>query len=230
MKTHAFIFARGGSKKLPRKNIKLLNGKPLIQYSIEAGLQIPEIDKIFVSTEDEEIASISKALGVIVINRPLELSQDDSPEWKAWQHAISWVQDSYGKFEQFVSLPPTSPLRLANDITAAITKKNDLKADICVAVTPSSHSPYFNMVTLSNNLVKLVNKTDSFVVRRQDTPKTYNITTIVYAANVDFIMKKKNFFEGNIVCIEVPKNRAVDIDDIDDFKFAESILKNKLTI
>jgi CMP-N-acetylneuraminic acid synthetase len=230
MKTHAFIFARGGSKKLPKKNIKLLNGKPLIQYSIEVGMQISTIDKIFVSTDNEDIAKISKNLGAEVINRPIELSKDDSPEWKAWQHAINWVQDRYGKFEQFISLPSTSPLRQVNDVKAAITKKNNLNADICIAVTPSSHSPYFNMVKLSNNLVELVNKSDKLITRRQDAPKMFDITTTVYVAKVDFIMKKNNLFEGKIVSIEVPKNRAVDIDDIDDFNFAESIIKNKSTI
>lgn len=227
MKTHAFIFARGGSKGLPKKNIKLFNGKPLIQYSIEVGLQISTVDKIFVSTDDEDIAKISKALGAEIINRPPELSKDDSPEWEAWQHAINWVQDRHAKFDQFISLPATSPLRLVDDVNAAISKKNNLNADICIAVTPSSHSPYFNMVKLSDNLVELVNKSDSLTTRRQESPKIFDITTVVYVAKVDFIMKKNNMFEGSVVSIEVPKNRAVDIDDIDDFNFAESIIKNK---
>jgi CMP-N-acetylneuraminic acid synthetase len=228
MKTHAFIFARGGSKKLPKKNIKLLNGKPLIQYSIEVALQISKIDKIFVSTEDEVISKIARSLGVEVINRPLELSLDDTPEWKAWQHAINWVKNKYGNFEQFVSLPPTSPLRIANDVESAITKKNYLNADVCIAVTPSNRNPYFNMVKSSNNLIELVNKSEKSITRRQDAPKIFDVTTIVYVANVDFILNKNYLFDGKITSIEIPKNRAIDIDDIDDFNFAETVIKNNL--
>ena len=226
MITQAFIFARGGSKKLKKKNIKLLNGKPLIQYSIEIALQSSLINKIFVSTDDDDIAKISKSLGVIVIDRPVELSEDNSPEWEAWKHAISWVQDRYGKFEQFISLPPTSPLRTVDDIEAAINKKNNSKADICIAITPSSHNPYFNMVKISNNSIEIVNKSDNLITRRQDAPKLFNITTVVYAANVEFIMKKNHLFDGNVVGIEIPKYRSLDIDDIYDFNFAESIIKN----
>ncbi len=228
MITQGFIFARGGSKKLPKKNVKLLCGKPLIQYSIEIALQTKIIDKIFVSTDDDDIAKISKSLGAIVINRPSELSQDSSPEWEAWKHAIYWVQERYGKFEQFVSLPTTSPLRIVDDVEAAITKKNNSNADICLAITPSNHNPFFNMVELLNDSIKLVNISDKLITRRQDAPKIFNITTAVYVANVDFILNKNNLFDGKVVSIEIPKNRSVDIDDIYDFNFAESILKNNL--
>ncbi len=105
MTSHAFIFARGGSKGIPGKNIKPLLGKPLIQYSIEIALQTSGINKVFVSTDDADIAKVSRSNGAIVIDRPIELAQDDSPEWQAWKHAISWVREQYGDFEEFISLP-----------------------------------------------------------------------------------------------------------------------------
>ena len=155
MISYAFIFARGGSKGLPGKNIKPLLGKPLIQYSIEIALQISDITKVFVSTDDVDIAEVSSSSGAIVIERPVELSQDDSPEWEAWKHAISWVKERYGDFEGFISLPATSPLRSVKDVESAIYRRSDVGADICIAITPASRNPYFNMVKqLDNSLIE----------------------------------------------------------------------------
>ena len=229
MISYAFIFARGGSKGLPGKNIKPLLGKPLIQYSIEIALQISDITKVFVSTDDVDIAEVSSSSGAIVIERPVELSQDDSPEWEAWKHAISWVKERYGDFEEFISLPATSPLRSVKDVESAIYRRSDVGADICIAITPASRNPYFNMVKqLDNSLIELVNKPTNSIFRRQDAPEVFDITTVVYVANTGFIMNNTNLFDGTVTSIEVPKYRAVDIDDIYDFNFAESILVNSL--
>ena len=229
MISYAFIFARGGSKGLPGKNIKPLLGKPLIQYSIEIALQISDITKVFVSTDDVDIAEVSSSSGAIVIERPVELSQDDSPEWEAWKHAISWVKERYGDFEGFISLPATSPLRSVKDVESAIYRRSDVGADICIAITPASRNPYFNMVKqLDNSLIELVNKPTNSIFRRQDAPEVFDITTVVYVANTGFIMNNTNLFDGTVTSIEVPKYRAVDIDDIYDFNFAESILENSL--
>ena len=230
MISHAFIFARGGSKGLPGKNIKPLLGKPLIQYSIEVTLQTSGIDKVFVSTDDDDIAKVSRSNGAIVIDRPIELAQDDSPEWQAWKHAISWVREQYGDFEEFISLPATSPLRSVKDVESAVLKRSNIGADICIAITPASRSPYFNMVKkLGNNLIELVNKPTNSISRRQDAPEVFDITTVVYVANVEFIMSNDNIFDGIVTSVEVPRYRAVDIDDMYDFNFAESILNNTIS-
>ena len=230
MTSHAFIFARGGSKGIPGKNIKPLLGKPLIQYSIEIALQTSGINKVFVSTDDADIAKVSRSNGAIVIDRPIELAQDDSPEWQAWKHAISWVREQYGDFEEFISLPATSPLRSVKDVESAILKRSNIGADICIAITPASRSPYFNMVKkLGNNLIELVNKPTNSISRRQDAPEVFDITTVVYVANVEFIMSNDNIFDGIVTSVEVPRYRAVDIDDMYDFNFAESILNNTIS-
>ena len=227
MTSYAFVFARGGSKGLPGKNIKPLLGKPLIQYSIEVALQTSGIDKVFVSTDDKDIAKLSRSVGAIVIDRPVELAQDDSPEWLAWKHAVSWVRERYGEFEEFISLPATSPLRSVKDVESAILRKSNVGADICIAITPANRSPYFNMVKESgNNLIELVNQPTNSISRRQDAPEVFDITTVVYVANVEFILKNSNLFDGMVTSIEVPKHRAVDIDDIYDFNFAKSMLSN----
>ena len=230
MTSYAFIFARGGSKGLPGKNIKPLLGKPLIQYSIEVALQTSGINKVFVSTDDADIAKVSRLNGAIVIERPVELAQDDSPEWQAWKHAIGWVREQYGDFEEFISLPATSPLRSVKDVESAVLKRSNIGADICIAITPASRSPYFNMVKkLGNNLIELVNKPTNSISRRQDAPEVFDITTVVYVANVEFIMNNDNIFDGVVTSVEVPRHRAVDIDDMHDFNFAESILNNTVS-
>ena len=95
MKNFAFIFARGGSKGLPGKNIKQLAGKPLIHYSIETAKECPSIDEVFVSTDDTAIADIARQAGAIIIERPADLASDTSPEWLSWRHGIEWVESNY---------------------------------------------------------------------------------------------------------------------------------------
>ncbi len=229
MKTIAFIFARGGSKGLPGKNIKPLNGKPLLQYSIDTAKKISEIDDVFVSTDCDAIAGVALACGAKVIKRPDELATDTSPEWLSWRHAIDYVTEHFGVFDRFVSLPATSPLRNESDVLAALNKLNSSDADICISVSPANRSPYFNMVKVAEDgNVEIVIKPEGAVSRRQDAPEVYDITTVVYATSVNFVQEQSSIFSGKVVATIVPKVRAVDIDDIFDFMFAESILKSGL--
>jgi len=225
MKNYAFVFARGGSKGLPGKNIKPLAGKPLIHYSIETAKQCPSIDEVFVSTDDTAIAEIARQAGAIVIERPAELASDTSPEWLSWRHGIEWVERHYGKFQYFVSLPATSPLRNVSDVEGAIAKLESSLADICISVTPASRSPYFNMVkVLDDETCELVIKPEGAVTRRQDAPDVFDITTVVYIATPTFIKNNDSLFSGTVTSVVVPKVRAVDIDDIYDFLLAEAIV------
>lgn len=228
MKNFAFIFARGGSKGLPGKNIKPLAGKPLLQYSIDVAFACPSIERVFVSTDDDKIALVAANSGAIVIDRPAELATDNCPEWLSWRHAIKWVTEHYGQFDGFVSLPATSPLRSVDDVEAAITKRIETNADICISVTSASRSPYFNMVKSNEQgFVELVNKPSSDVMRRQDAPEVFDITTVVYVTYPQFVLDNYGLFSGNVTSVEVPKERAVDIDDIYDFKLAEVFLQGE---
>ncbi len=225
MKTYAFIFARGGSKGVPRKNIRELNNKPLIEYSIEVAKEIDEISSIFVSTDDVEIANIAKKLGVEVIPRPKELAQDNSPEWLAWKHAVQWVYKSKGEFDKFVSLPTTSPLRNDKDVKGAI---NLLKGetDIVITITDTTRSPFFNMVKVDNdNYAKLLVESDNIFTRRQDAPKAFDMTTVAYVSSPEFILRNNNLFDGRVKAYKVPNERAIDIDTELDFSIAEFLIK-----
>lgn len=226
MRNYAFIFARGGSKGLPGKNIKLLAGKPLLQYSIDSGHASPSIDKVFVSTDDSDIAKVAENAGATLINRPSELATDHSPEWLSWRHAIKWVTKHYGDFDGFVSLPATSPLRSIEDIESAIIQRQDKDADICISISPANRSPYFNMVKRTEEgMVELVNQPNEELSRRQDAPEVFDITTVVYATTPEFVLTHDGLFSGKVTSIQVPKERAVDIDDIYDFKMAEILMK-----
>ncbi|KGK15519.1 cytidylyltransferase domain-containing protein [Vibrio navarrensis] len=225
MKNYAFIFARGGSKGLPGKNIKPLAGKPLLHYSIDSALAAQSIEQVFVSTDDTEIAQVARNGGAIVIDRPAELASDTSPEWLSWRHAIEWVRANYGDFDGFISLPATAPLRAVSDIENAIQQRMSVGADICISVTPASRSPFFNMVKQTDSgMVELVIKPEGEVARRQDAPAVFDITTVVYATTPEFVLNHYGLFSGNVTSIEVPKERAVDIDDIYDFMLAEAIV------
>jgi N-acylneuraminate cytidylyltransferase len=225
LKNYAFVFARGGSKGLPSKNVKPLNGKPLIAFSIEVAKQSDLIGRVFVSTDDQIIADVARKAGAEVIDRPAKLAGDNSSEWLAWQHAIQYVKARYGSFDKFVSLPATSPLRALEDVDGAIVKHQESQADICITVTPASRSPFFNMIKHNEQgFASLVCPSENDITRRQDAPEVFDITTVAYVATPDFILSCNALFEGKVVSVVVPKNRAVDIDDIYDFKFAETLL------
>jgi N-acylneuraminate cytidylyltransferase len=225
MRTFAFVFARGGSKGLPRKNIKPLRGKPLLCYSIELAQQLPEVEQVFVSTEDADIASTAQAAGAIVIERPAELATDTSAEFLAWRHAVDWVEQHYGQFDHFVSLPATAPLRSKEDVQAALLKLQQTGADICVSMTPAQRSPYFNMVRQQpDGLVDIAIKDNGQLIRRQDAPELFDLTTVVYATSPAYIRQSAGVLTGKVTAVIIPKQRAVDIDDIYDFMLAEVLL------
>lgn len=228
MRTIAFIFARGGSKGVPGKNIKLLDGRPLIAHSIDVANACAGIETVIVSTDDAAIAATAREHGAEVpFLRPAELATDSSPEWLAWRHAIEWVQKDRGNFDVFLSLPPTSPFRNVEDVESCIRAlAEDAAADIAITVKDADRSPYFNMVALdSQGYAGLVIKPTASITRRQDAPAVYDITTVAYAARPSFILKANGIFEGRIKTTKVPNERALDIDTPYDFMLAEAIAK-----
>ncbi len=227
MKIYAFVFARGGSKGIPKKNIRKFVRKPLLAYSVECAKSISEISQVFVSTDDLQIAEVAESLGATVIERPTELSQDNSPEWLAWQHAVCWVQERYGEFECFVSLPTTAPLRSQGDVRACLDALND-ETDIVITMMETSRSPWFNMVNFSKDgFLRLLLDEKKRYVCRQEVPKAYEMTTIAYVARPSFILKCNSIWDGNVRGVLIPQERAIDIDTLFDFKIAESLMGNR---
>ena len=230
MKAIAFIFARGGSKGLPGKNIRPLGGKPLIAWSIEQALAVKRITRVIVSTDSEEIAAVARNYGAEVpFIRPTELARDDSPEWLAWRHALNYLLDTVGVLpEAMVSLPATAPLRSPLDIENCLDEYEKGDADMVVTVTDAHRSPYFNMVkTNADGTVGLVIPPQSAIARRQDVPTVYDMTTVAYVARPEFVMTRNAVFEGRVRAVHVPTERAIDIDTLLDFQIAECLLNNR---
>lgn len=221
----AGIFARGGSKGVPRKNVRLIGGKPLIAHAIEAALASSLIDRVIVSTDDAEIADVARAWGAEVpFMRPAELARDDSPEWLAWQHAIQTLGGA--SWDAFVSVPTTSPLRKVEDIDACIAKLLGGDADIVITVRKAERSPYFNMVTLDEQGgARLVITPEQATFRRQDAPQVFDVTTVAYAARPAFVLSSTGLFQGRVEAVVVPAERAIDIDTEFDFRMAECLLQ-----
>lgn len=225
------IFARGGSKGIPRKNIRKLCGKPLIAYSIETAKACPSINRVIVSTDDEEIANVARISGAeIPFVRPSELAQDHSPEWLAWRHALAELTKDRNcpNIDCLVSLPTTSPLRSVSDVESCIRLFFETNADVVITIQETNRSPYFNMVIVdAEGSVSLAVKNNLGVTRRQDCPPIFDMTTVAYAMRPEFIMKANSIFEGNVRAVKVPRDRAVDIDDELDFRMAELLLEKQ---
>ncbi len=227
MKAVAFIFARGGSKGLPGKNIRPLCGKPLIAWSIEHALAVNRIARVIVSTDSEEIAAVARDYGAEVpFIRPAELARDDSPEWLAWRHGLNYLCETTGALpEVMVSVPATAPLRLALDIENCLNEYEKGDADMVITVSDAHRSPYFNMVkTNEDGTVGLVNLPQSAIARRQDAPVVYDMATVCYVADPAFVMVHNATFEGRVKAVQVPTERAIDIDTLLDFQMAECLL------
>jgi N-acylneuraminate cytidylyltransferase len=227
MNCTAFIFARGGSKGVPRKNIKDLGGKPLIAHSIEVALKSKSIHRVIVSTDDEEIAQVAINYGAEVpFLRPAVLAQDASPEWLSWQHAVEFVSKERG-LDIFVSLPATSPLRSVEDVEKCI-EALDQQTDVVVTVKQASNNPYFNMLRRDPaGFSELVIRPEKTITRRQEAPPVFDMTTVAYVTRPDFIKRASSIFDGRMKSVIIPDERAVDIDTAVDFALAEVLMSRR---
>jgi len=226
------IFARGGSKGVPRKNIRPLAGKPLIGYAIETARAVALIDRVIVSTDDVEIAEVARQYGAEVpFMRPAELAQDKSPEILAWKHALETVEAQLGHpVDVMVSVPTTSPMRSPEDVAACLKLLLESDADIVITVTEANRSPYFNMVTIDEekNAKLVIPPVGGVLTRRQDAPVVYDMTTVCYAVRGPYIKTTSAVMAGKVKAVVIPKERAIDIDTLLDFEIAEFLMRKRL--
>jgi N-acylneuraminate cytidylyltransferase len=228
MKYIVIICARGGSKGLPDKNIKPIGGVPLVARSILVAKKIKNVSRVIVSTDSLKVAEIAIEYGAEVpFMRPSYLAKDDAAEWKVWQHAISFLEGEGEIFDGLISLPPTSPLRSFLDVEKCIDEFEKGGVDVVITSTVSNKSPYFNMVVADENgYCNLVNPGKK-IYRRQDSPLIYDMTTVAYVARPLFVKKYNGLFEGKIKQVQIPIERAVDIDNQLDFDFVEFLYLKK---
>lgn len=223
MTTIASICARGGSTGLPRKNIKLLHGKPLIAYTIEQALACPEIERVFVSTDDEEIAEVARNAGAEVpFLRPAELASSTAAKLPVIRHLVEAVEQMGVPVTRIVDLDPTSPLRLVSDISRCIDMLEEA-TDVVITAYPAEKNPYFNMVELKpDGNIGLVKLLAGGVVARQQAPVVYAMNASVYVWHRHTL--HQGLWDGQVKLHIMPRERSIDIDSYLDFKLVEILL------
>ena len=216
------IPARGGSKGIPRKNIKMLGGKPLIAWTIEQAKKSKYIDRLIVSSEDKEIQKVAKEWGCEVpFERPAALALDESPGIDPVLHAISEIPG----FDLVVLLQPTSPFRTAEDIDCALKMCVYSDCDTCVSVVNVESHPFWMVRVDNENRVSKFFTDSPTITRRQDLPKVFELNGSIYVGKTAFLIEHKRFMTENTQAYLMPKERSIDIDTALDFLVAETLLE-----
>lgn len=221
------IPARGGSKGIPRKNIRLLGGRPLLAYAVEnARMLCSDIRKIIVSTDDAEIAEAARREGVYTdYMRPAELATDTSGSREVILDAMDWADSKAIEYNCVVLLQPTSPFRTVEDISRAIALYSP-QIDMVVSVCESASNPYFNMFEVNASTGFLhVSKGNGLITRRQDAPKVWEYNGAVYVINPDSIRQMAlGEFPRRVPCL-MPRERSIDLDTLEDWERAEQLIR-----
>ncbi|CAA0271694.1 MULTISPECIES: cytidylyltransferase domain-containing protein [Acinetobacter calcoaceticus/baumannii complex] len=225
----ALIPARGGSKRLPRKNVKLLVNKPLIAWSIEVAKASKYIDRVVVSTDDEEIKQVSEQYGAEVpFLRPEHLSNDHASSFDVIKHAISFLQLNQPN-ELIVLLQPTSPLRLVSELDTALEFFIAKKAQGVVSISETEHSPMWSNTLPENGCMSDFIRPEVQGKRSQDLPKFFRLNGSIYIyETLRLLEQSKIFFNENVYGFETSLKTAVDIDTDLDFLVAEIMLKHRI--
>lgn len=221
----ALVVARGGSKSVPRKNLALVAGKPLIAWTVEAALACPEAGRVVMSTDDPEIAEVARTLGAETpFARPADLARDDTPTMPVVMHALEALHAEAFDPDWVVLLQPTSPLRTADDIAAAFRLASE-RGDSVVSVTPAASHP---------NLMKRITRDgwleDYFehapVERRQDLEPVYALNGAIYLATRQHLMRAQSFYSDHTYAYVMPPERSIDVDSEWDLHLCDLILKD----
>lgn len=219
------IPARGGSKGLPRKNLRPLHGKPLIAWTIDAALSSRSIDRVVVSTEDEEISEVSKTYGADVpFMRPSELATDEASSIGVVFHAIETLKASDSHYDYVILLQPTSPLRTVEDIDRAIEFSFSINAGAVVSVCETGHHPYWANTLPADRNMKDFLRPEIANKNRQELPVFYRLNGAIYIASSAYLKLNSGFMNSDTYAYIMPLERSVDIDTELDLKFAEYLL------
>lgn len=222
------IPARGGSKGVPGKNIKLLAGKPLLAYTAAAALAAQHLSRVVLSTDDEQIAAVGRACGIEVpFLRPAELAQDHSPTLPVVQHALRALEAAGERFDAVCLLQPTNPLRRAVDIDACITLFAREQADSVVTVlpVPAEYNPHWVYFRAADGSLRLSTGESTPIPRRQALPPAFHREGSVYVTRRDVILEENSLYGQRVLGVELDPARSVNIDTPDDWAHAEALLQ-----
>jgi CMP-N,N'-diacetyllegionaminic acid synthase len=224
MKVLGLITARGGSKGVPRKNIKLLNGHPLLWYSAKAAAEAKSLARVILSTEDEEIADVGRKLGIDVpFMRPAELARDTTPSLPVIKHSLMELQARGESFDAVCLLQPTNPFRRAIDIDGCVNLLMDSGADSVISVLPVPNEYNPKWVYWRNELGELSLCTGDAepISRRQDLPPAYHRDGSVYVTRVNCIMEGNSLYGNHTVGYQMRPEHSSNIDTLDDWLAVE---------
>lgn len=219
----ALIPARGGSKGIPRKNIRLFCGKPLLQWSIDVALSTPRVDRVVVSTDDPEIAEVARACGAEVpFLRPSELASDTASGIAPVLHALEQLPE----VSDLLLMQPTSPLRRIEDVEAIIALRQKTDSDTIVSVTPSGkHPAWMYALTQDHALQPLLNISDASC--RQHLPPAYVLNGSLYFASRSLLERERGFLTPYTMGYVMPPERSVDIDTLLDWQWGEFLMQQQ---
>lgn len=221
----AVIPARGGSKGLPRKNIRPVAGRPLLAWTVDAARGSNHVDRVILSSDDEEIMAVARALGCEVpFRRPTELARDDTPGAAPVLHAIAQLPS----FDIVVLLQPTSPLRNASDVDGCLERMVASNAPACISMRAVEDHPYWTFACDEQGRIKpFVVPPEGAPSRRQDLPRAFIANGAVYAARTDWLQRCQTFEAPETVGFEMPPERSIDVDTLDDLVMAERLLSQR---
>lgn len=229
MKILGLIPARGGSKGVPRKNIKFLRSKPLLQYTSEVALASDFIDTLMLSSDDDEIIEVAKDLGIEVpFKRPINLAADSSPTLPVIQHALTYYKSIGKNFDAVCLLQTTSPFRTVEFLDKAIEKFIREKTDSLISVqeVPHEYNPHWTFEENDNGHLLIATGEKEIISRRQELPKAYHRDGSIYITKTSVILQQDSLFGQSISYIESPKKWYVNIDTMEDWKKAEMMAKH----
>lgn len=224
------ICARGGSKGVKNKNIKELNGKPLIAYTIEQAKASSLFEHIVISTDSDDIAKVAKEYGAeVFFKRSKEMASDTAGKLDVIKDAFKRSEEYYNRtFDYLIDLDATAPLRSVEDIINSFNQFKENNNDNLITAMPSRRSPYFNLIEQDKDgKVNLSKKLDNAVVRRQDVPKSYDMNASIYIWKREVILNESSIFLEKTGLYVMPEERSIDIDNELDFKFVEFLMKER---
>lgn len=226
MKILCTICARAGSKGVTNKNLRPINSKPLIVYSIEQALATKLFDQIVVSSDSAEIRNVALANGAThAVERPFELASDTAPKLPAIRHCVESAEKEFGQFEVIIDLDATAPLRNPEDILGALELLKTTNSDNVITGTPAHRSPYFNLVeTNEQGIVHLSKQPRAAVDRRQDSPECFDMNASIYVWRRHALFENETLFTKSTRLFVMPRERSIDIDSQADFDMVEWLM------
>lgn len=222
------ICMRANSQEIKNKNLTIINGKPLMYYTINAAIKSKIFDEIIVSSDSKKIQREAKKLGAkVIFTRPKNLSSNDVPKLKAIQHALIESENHFQKkFHLIFDLDVTAPLRDSNDIKKALFKFKQTRSEMLVSVSRSKKNPYFNMLEKVSGKIEISKKTARIVNSRQKSPLVYDMNAAIYIWKRNKLLRSQKIISDNLSIYEMPQEKSVDIDSRLDLKIAKMLLKS----